>query len=146
MNEILNNNWFIGIVGGLITLIIPEAFKFLINIKFHLSKKGILGRAIRYFDLKRLRKIRIILQDDTKIQKETMKNYAYLIIFLLSMMIYFWLILCLTILSSDFRFFINNYKLTYNIYAITAGFPIYIFELLYLNQKYFVDQIYKFRK
>ncbi|WP_151808150.1 hypothetical protein [Acinetobacter ursingii] len=143
MNEILNNNWFVSIVTGLLFYILP---KFLLKIKYHFSKKGILGRAIRYFDLKRLRKIRIILQDDTKIQKETTKNYAYLIIFLLSMMTYFWLLRCLTILSSDFRFFINNDKLTYNIYAITAGFPVYIFELLYLNQKYFVDQIYKFRK
>ena len=146
MNEILNNNWFVGIVGGLITLIIPKLFKFLINIKYHLSKKGILGRAIRHFDLKRLRKIRVILRDNTKIQRELMKNYAYLIIFLLSMMTYFWLIICLTILSSDFRFFVNNEKFIYNIYAITIGFPIYIFELLYLNQKYFVDEIYKFRK
>jgi hypothetical protein len=104
MNEILNNNWFVGIVGGLITLIIPKLFKFLINIKYHLSKKGILGRAIRHFDLKRLRKIRVILRDNTKIQRELMKNYAYLIIFLLSMMTYFWLIICLTILSSDFDF------------------------------------------
>ncbi|CAM4196145.1 hypothetical protein F901_00834 [Acinetobacter dispersus] len=146
MNEIINNNWFIGIITGLISYIIPKFFKFLINIKYHLSKKGILGRAIRYFDLKRLRKIRVILRDETKIQKELMKNYAYLIIFLLSMMTYFWLIICLTILSSDFRFFVNNEKLIYNIYAITIGFPIYIFELLYLNQKYFVDEIYKFRK
>ena len=146
MNEILNNNWFVGIVGGLITLIIPKLFKFLINIKFHLSKKGILGRAIRHFDLKRLRKIRVILRDDTKIQRELMKNYAYLIIFLLSMMTYFWLIICLTILSIDFRFFVNNEKLIYNIYAIAIGCPIYIFELLYLNQKYFVDEICKFRK
>lgn len=93
MNEILNNNWFVSIVTGLLFYILP---KFLLKIKYHFSKKGILGRAIRYFDLKRLRKIRIILQDDTKIQKETTKNYAYLIIFLLSMMTYFWLLLCLT--------------------------------------------------
>lgn len=146
MNEIINNNWFIGIITGLISYIIPKFFKFLINIRYHLSKKGILGRAIRYYDLKRLRKIKVILRDDTKIQREIIKNYAYLIIFLLSMMTYFWLIICLTILSSDFRFFVNNDKLIYNIYAITIGFPIYIFELLYLNQKYFVDQIYKFRK
>ncbi len=146
MNEIINNNWFIGIITGLISYIIPKFFKFLINIRYHLSKKGILGRAIRYYDLKRLRKIKVILRDDTKIQREIIKNYAYLIIFLLSMMTYFWLIICLTILSSDFRFFVNNEKLIYNIYAITIGFPIYIFELLYLNQKYFVDEIYKFRK
>lgn len=146
MNEIFNNNWFISIVAGLISLIIPKIFKFLINIKYHLSKKGILGRVIRHFDLKKLRKIRIILRDDTKIQRELMKNYAYLIIFLLSMMTYFWLIICLTILSSDFRFFVNNYELTYNTCAIAIGFPIYIFELLYLNQKYFVEEIYKFRK
>ncbi len=146
MNEIINNNWFIGIITGLISYIIPKFFKFLINIRYHLSKKGILGRAIRYYDLKRLRKIKVILRDDTKIQREIIKNYAYLIIFLLSMMTYFWLIICLTILSSDFRFFVNNDKLIYNIYAITIGFPIYIFELLYLNQKYFVDEIYKFRK
>lgn len=62
------------------------------------------------------------------------------------MMTYFWLIICLTILSSDFRFFVNNEKLIYNFYAITIGFPIYIFEWLYLNQKYFIDEIYKFRK
>lgn len=146
MNEIINNNWFIGIITGLISYIIPKFFKFLINIRYHLSKKGILGRAIRYYDLKRFRKIKVILRDDTKIQREIIKNYAYLIIFLLSMMTYFWLIICLTILSSDFRFFVNNDKLIYNIYAITIGFPIYIFELLYLNQKYFVDEIYKFRK
>lgn len=146
MNEIINNNWFIGIITGLISYIIPKFFKFLINIRYHLSKKGILGRAIRYYDLKRLCKIKVILRDDTKIQREIIKNYAYLIIFLLSMMTYFWLIICLTILSSDFRFFVNNDKLIYNIYAITIGFPIYIFELLYLNQKYFVDEIYKLRK
>lgn len=146
MNEIFNNNWFIGIITGLISYIIPKLFKFLINIKYHFSKKGILGKILRNFDLKRLRKIRIILRDDTKIQREIMKNYAYLIIFLLSMMTYFWLIICLTILSSDFRFFVNNQKLIYNFYAITIGFPIYIFEWLYLNQKYFIDEIYKFRK
>ena len=146
MNEIFNNNWFIGIITGLISYLIPKLFKFLINIKYHFSKKGILGKILRNFDLKRLRKIRIILRDDTKIQREIMKNYAYLIIFLLSMMTYFWLIICLTILSSDFRFFVNNQKLIYNFYAITIGFPIYIFEWLYLNQKYFIDEIYKFRK
>lgn len=146
MNEILNNNWFIGIITGLISYIIPKLLKFLINIKHHFSKNGVLGRFFRYFDLKSLRKIRIILRDDTKIQRELMKNYAYLIIFLLSFITYFWLIICLTILSTDFRFFINEKTLIYNIFSITIGIPIYIFEILYLNQKYFVNKIYKFRK
>lgn len=146
MNEILNNNWFIGIVTGLISYIIPKFLKFLINVKYHFSKKGIIGKSFRYFDLRSLQKIRVILRDDTKIQRELIKNYAYLIIFLLSLLTYFWLIICLTILSADFRVFIHEKTLIYNIFAISTGMPIYIFETLYLNQKYFINKIYKFRK
>jgi len=90
--------------------------------------------------------VRKTLKDEVKINKEIVKYSAYLIIFPLSLMIYFWLIICLTILSENFRIYANNHNLTYNTFILIVGFPIYIFELLYLNQKDLVEKIFKFRK
>jgi hypothetical protein len=143
MNELINNNWFVSIATGLIVMVIPKVFDF---IKHHLSKKGIVGKLIRKSNLSTLIYVRKTLKDEVKINKEIVKYYAYLIIFLLSLMIYFWLIICLTILSENFRIYANNHNLTYNIFILIGGFPIYIFELLYLNQKDLVEKIFKFRK
>lgn len=110
------------------------------------KKKGFIGRFIRYFDLKNLRKIRIILKDETQINRETIKQYAYLSIFLLSLIVYFWLLICLSIPSEDFRVYTNKKAWIYNIFVLIIGSPMFIFEILYLNQKSLVDKIFKFRK
>lgn len=143
MNELVNNNWFVSIATGIIVMGIPKVFNF---IKYHLGKKGKVGRCIRKSNLKALLHVRRILKDEIKINREIIKYYAYLIIFLLSMMIYFWLIICLTILSEGFRFYATNHNLTYNIFVVIIAFPIYLFEIFYLNQKDLVNKIFKYRK
>lgn len=142
MNELINNNWFVSIATGIIVMGIPKVFNF---IKYHLGKKGKVGRCIRKSNLKALLYVRKILKDEIKINREIIKYYAYLIIFLLSMMIYFWLIISLTILSEGFRFYAKNHNLTYNILVVIAASPIYIFEIVYLNQKDLVKKIFKYR-
>ena len=146
MNEIMSNNWFISIVAGLIVLGIPHIFKFLINIKYHLSKKGVIGKFIRNSGIKELRKIKAIRRDDVLVNREIIKCHTYQSIFWLSMMIYFWFILSLTILSEDFRRYIVQDQLTYNILAIIGGLPVYIFEFLYLIKRDFSENLLKNRK
>lgn len=143
MNELVNNNWFVSIATGLIVMGIPKVFNF---IKYHLGKKGKVGRCIRKSNLKTLLHVRNTLKDEMKINREIIKYYAYLIIFLLSMMTYFWLIISLTILSEGFRLYANNHNIAYNILVVLAASPIYIFEILYLNQRDLVNKIFKYRK
>ena len=143
MNELVNNNWFVSIATGLIVMGIPKVFNF---IKYHLGKKGKVGRCIRKSNLKTLLHVRKTLKDEIKINREIIKYYAYLIIFLLSMMTYFWLIISLTILSEGFRLYANNHNVAYNILVVIAASPIYIFEILYLNQRDLVNKIFKYRK
>lgn len=143
MNELVNNNWFVSIATGLIVMGIPKIFNF---IKYHLGKKGKVGRCIRKSNLKTLLHVRMTLKDEVRINREVVKYYAYLIIFLLSMMTYFWLIISLTILSEGFRLYANNHNVAYNILVIIAASPVYIFEILYLNQRDLVNKIFKYRK
>ncbi|WP_151765712.1 hypothetical protein [Acinetobacter colistiniresistens] len=143
MNDLFNNSWFVGIVTGLIVLAIPKLFNF---IKYHLGKRGVIGKFFRKSNLKTLKRIRLIRNNETKVTHELIKKYCYLTIFLLGIMIYFWLIISLSILSSDFRSYINQKTLMYNVSTITIGLPIFIFEILYLNQKDFVEKLFKFIK
>lgn len=146
MNDLINNNWFISIATGLIVLAIPHIFKFLVNIKHHLSKKGIIGKFFRDAGVKELRKIKAIRRDDVLVNREIIRCHAYQGIFWLSMMIYFWFIISLSILSEDFRRYATQDHLSYNILAITGGFPVYIFEFLYLIKRDFAEKILKHRK
>lgn len=143
MNELVNNNWFVSIATGLIVMGIPKVFNF---IKYHLGKKGKVGRCIRKLNLETLLHVRKTLKDEIKINREIIKYYAYLIIFLLSMMTYFWLIISLSILSEGFRLYATNNNIAYIILVVVAASPIYIFEILYLNQKDLVGKIFKYRK
>lgn len=142
MNELVNNNWFVSIATGLIVMGIPKVFNF---IKYHLGKKGKVGRCIRKSNLETLLHVRKTLKDEIKINREIIKYYAYLIIFLLSMMTYFWLIISLSILSEGFRLYATNNNIAYIILVVVAASPIYIFEILYLNQKDLVGKIFKYR-
>ena len=142
MNDLINNNWFVSIVTGLIVTGIPKVFNF---IKHHLGKKGKIGRCIRKSNLKTLLYVRKTLKDEVKINREVIKHYAYLMIFLLSMMAYFWLIIGLSILSENFRLYATNHNLAYILLVVITASPIYIFEILYLNQKDLIDKIFKFR-
>lgn len=152
MEFLTNPSWWMqlaiqAVVGAGLIVIIKKIYSLVSN-KFTnpFKKKGFIGRFIRYFDLKNLRKIRVILKDETQINRETIKQYAYLSIFLLSMMIYFWLLICLSILSEDFRVYSNKKAWIYNVFVLIIGSPMFIFEILYLNQKSLVDKIFKFRK
>jgi len=62
------------------------------------------------------------------------------------MMTYFWLIISLSILSEGFRLYATNNNIAYIILVVIAASPIYIFEILYLNQKDLVGKIFKYRK
>ncbi|OTG94232.1 hypothetical protein [Acinetobacter sp. ANC 3832] len=146
MSNFLDNNWVVGISTGLIVLAIPHILKFLVNIKHHLSKKGIIGKFIRNSGIKELRKIKAIRKDDILINREIIKCHAYQSIFWLSIMIYFWFILSLTILSEDFRRYIVQDQFTYNILAIIGGLPVYIFEFLYLIKRDFSEKLLKYRR
>lgn len=151
MNFLTDISWWLQLViqtliGGFILLLIKKFYLIISSrITNPFKKKGFIGKFIRYFDLKTLRKIRIILKDETKINREVIKYYVYLAIFLLSLMIYFWLLICLTILSKDFRIYANSEIWSYNIFVLIIGSPMYIFEILYLNQKSLVDKIFKYR-
>lgn len=152
MNFLTDTSWWLQLVlqtliGGFILLFIKRFYLLTSNrITNPFKKKGFIGKFIRYFDLKRLRKIKVILKDEARINREVIKNYVYLAIFLLSLMIYFWLIICLTILSEDFRIYTNTKICIYNFFVLIVGSPMFVFEILYLNQKNLVDKIFKFRK
>lgn len=152
MNFLIDTTWWAEltiqtIASGLILLLIKKTYTtFSSKITNPFNKKGIIGRFIRYFDLKNLKKIRVILRDDAKITREITKNYAYLIIFTLSMMIYFWLIICLTILSKEFRIYTNSEIWVYNIFVLIVGSPMYIFEILFLNQNNYLKKIFKYKR
>lgn len=151
MNFLTDTSWWLQLViqavfsAGLLFIIKRIYSTVSSRVTNPFKKKGFIGKFIRYFDLKILRKIRVILKDETKINREVIKYYIYLAIFLLSLMIYFWLLICLTILSKDFRIYANSEIFSYNIFVLIIGSPMYIFEILYLNQKELVDKIFKYR-
>lgn len=146
MNDLINNNWFVSIVSSFIVVMILSVFKFLVNLRHHLSKKGLIGKFIRYCSAKELRKIKYIRKDVILVNREVIRCHTYQIIFWLSMMIYFWFILSLSILSDEFRKYIIQDHLTYNILAILAGLPLFIFEFLYLSKRNFVENLLKYRR
>lgn len=146
MTDFLNNNWVVSIISGFLVLVIPHIFKFLINIKYQLSKNGSIGKFLRNSAVKQLRKIKNIRHDTILVNREIIRCHAYQIVFWLSMMIYFWFIISLTILSDEFRKYIIQDNLTYNILAIIGGLPLYIFEFLYLVKRDFVEKLLKYRK
>lgn len=150
MSDFFNNTWVMGICTGLIAsfifYVIPHIFKFFVNIKHHVSKKGIIGKFLRNSSAKELRKVKAIRKDAVLVNRAVIQCHAYQIIFWLSMMIYFWLIFSLMILSDDFRRYITQDNLTYNILAVLGALPVYIFEFLYLIKRDFVEKLLEYRK
>lgn len=151
MDFLTNSTWWLQlfiqtIVGATLLLLVKKIYyKLALKIKNPFNKRGFIGRIVRRFRLKDINKIKSIRQDRMKITQEISKKYAYMIIFIISILIYFWLIICLTILSEDFRSYTNKIWL-YNFFVLIVGSPIYIFELAYLNQKDFVQKLFKYKK
>jgi len=152
MDFLINSNWWFQliaqtIISAIILIVVKKIYlKLSTNITNPFNKKGFIGKKIRRLRLKDLKKVKNIRLDKVRISQEIVKKYAYLTIFIISVLIYFWLIICLTILSEDFRIYTNTKTWIYNFFVIIVGSPIYIFELLYLNQKDFVEKIFKYRK
>lgn len=150
MSDFLTNAWIVNIITGIISCFIYYAisriFKFFVNIKHHVSKKGVIGKFFRNSSVHELWKVKAIRRDAVLVSREISQCHTYQAIFWISMMIYFWLIIALTILSEDFRAYITQNRLTYNISAVMLALPVYIFEFLYLIKRDFIKTLLKYRK
>ncbi|WP_151803171.1 hypothetical protein [Acinetobacter guillouiae] len=152
MEFLTNPSWWMqlviqAVVGAGLIVIIKRMYSFTSSrVTNPFKKKGFIGKFVRKLNLKQLLKVRSIINDEVKINREIIKQYTYLSIFFMTIVIYLCTYIILIMLFNNLSGIANKNPLKFNIIFLIVTSPIYIFEVLYLNQKGFVDKIFKYRK
>jgi hypothetical protein len=152
MNFLTDTSWWLQLVvqtliGSFLLLSIKKFYSIISNkLTNPFKKKGFIGKFVRKLNLKQLLKVRSIINDEVKINREIIKQYTYLSIFFMTIVVYLCTYIILIMLFNNLSGIANKNPLKFNIIFLIVTSPIYIFEVLYLNQKGFVDKIFKYRK
>jgi hypothetical protein len=130
--------WFTGVFFIVIALLIPKAITFVYAIPLH--AKGFK----RKFKLKNMKRVRGIRHDDTKVLMESIKTSAWMIVFILSILILMYSYITEPIWLSHA---VNNTPTEKgSVMAFLALLlPIYVLEFIYLKQAGFLKLLMKHR-
>jgi hypothetical protein len=130
--------WFTGIFFIVIALLIPKAITFIYAIPMH--AKGF-KRKSKLIELKRVKKIR---HDDTKVLIESIKASAWMIVFILSILILMYSYLTEPIWLSHA---VNNTPTEKGsgMAFIALSLPIYVLEIIYFKQARLLSVLMKYR-
>ncbi|AIY63938.1 hypothetical protein [Pseudoalteromonas piratica] len=130
--------WFTGLFFVVIALLIPKAITFMHSIPLH--AKGF-KRKSKLADLKKVKGIR---HDDTKVLIESIKTFAWMVVFILSILILMYSYLTEPIWLGNT---LNNTPTEkgLGVALIALSLPIYVLEIIYLKQDRLLKVLIKHR-
>lgn len=129
-NDLINVSWWIKEIGPeflsvLILWLFAKGIKVISSLKTNMNKRN---------KLKMLKRIKNIRNNNIKIIREIIKNYAYFIGFLVLASVYLYGIVLDVDLSKE-----NNREFVKSLFLLSS--PVFILEIMWLKQSKFLDEL-----